>query len=196
VQEQQPLPLRNAAEPETHRSAFNLDYPNAELVLGLVYAVGTDYRPVLNYLEDEIKLSGYTPNPMHSSDWFGEHSEKLGLEVSLKVEPELDRIDTHMKAGNLIRSATRRADIFALAAATKIYSTRQGVDVEHPAAHKRIAHILISLKRPEEVETLRKVYGPGFFLIGIFAGENDRMEFLTRRKAIKPEQARALVERD
>jgi deoxycytidylate deaminase len=40
------------------------------------------------------------------------------------------------------------------------------------------------------------VYGPGFFLIGIFANENERIEYLRKRKAIQREQAEALIQRD
>ena len=39
----------------SNANRFVLDYPEAELVLGLVYAVGTDYKPVLDYLKDQIR---------------------------------------------------------------------------------------------------------------------------------------------
>lgn len=45
-----------------------LDYPQAELVFGLVYAVGTDYRPVLSFLQDQITLCGYRSTPMRASE--------------------------------------------------------------------------------------------------------------------------------
>jgi hypothetical protein len=44
-------------EPVERDSRFVLDYPEAELVFGLVFAVGTDYKPVLSYMDDCIKLS-------------------------------------------------------------------------------------------------------------------------------------------
>jgi hypothetical protein len=51
-------------------SRFVLDYPEAELVFGLVFAVGTDYKPVLSYLEDYIRLGGYVTNKLQISEWF------------------------------------------------------------------------------------------------------------------------------
>src|SRR5260370_39565512 len=105
--EQQDLPI---GRPHDAEEQFTLDYPQAELVFGLVYAVGTDYHPVLSFLQDEIALSGYRPNPMHVSEWFPETAEKLRLGLKFPEVPEYDRIDSRIKAGNAIRTATKRAD--------------------------------------------------------------------------------------
>jgi deoxycytidylate deaminase len=59
-----------------------------------------------------------------------------------------------------------------------------------------VAHIIVSLKRPEEVEALRRVYGSGFFLAGIFAGEAERRRFLTKRKGLPSGDADELISRD
>jgi deoxycytidylate deaminase len=175
---------------------FVLDYPEAELVFGLVFAVGTDYKPALDYLKDQIKLSGYAADSLQLSDWFGESIERLGFQHALPTEPEYERIASRISAGNKIRATTGRQDILALIAASKIFSTREIGEDENPIAHKRRAHILVSLKRPEEVESLRKIYGPGFFLIGIFADESERIDFLTNRKGLEKEQAASLINID
>ncbi|HEX3683808.1 MAG TPA: anti-phage dCTP deaminase [Bryobacteraceae bacterium] len=178
------------------RERLALDDPNAELVLGLVYAVGTDYKPVLEYLTDQIQLGGYAANPLRITDWFGEAAEQLGLALNLPESPEYERISLRIDAGNQMRSRIRQADMFALYAASKIFSGRESDDRGDPIAHKRMVHILASLKRPEEIETLRKIYGPGFFVISIFADESQRAEFLTNRKGLTEEQAAKLIERD
>jgi deoxycytidylate deaminase len=181
---------------ESKDSRFVLDYPDAELVFGLVYAVGTDYRPVLAYLEDQIRLGGYAADSLHVSDWFAETAERLSLDIRLLDSNEYERIASRIDAGNKIRTRTKQADIFALIASSKIFSTREMDESDNPVAHKRRAHILVSLKRPEEVESLRKIYGPGFYLIGIFADEAQRVDFLTNRKGLTHEQAESLIERD
>jgi deoxycytidylate deaminase len=188
------LPTEDDA-PETE-TQFVLDYPEAELVFGLVFAVGTDYKPVLDYLTDHIKLSAYAAQSLQLSSWFGESAERLGLHHDLPEEPEYERIASRIDAGNKIRATTRRQDIMALIAAAKIFTTRETDGDENPIAHKRRAHILVSLKRPEEVESLRKIYGPGFFLIGIFADEAERIDFLTNRKGLERKQAEKLIEID
>ncbi|HYI92076.1 MAG TPA: anti-phage dCTP deaminase [Bryobacteraceae bacterium] len=176
--------------------AFVPDYPDAELVFALVCAVGTDYKPVLEYLKDTIKLAGYAPNELKISEWFPEVADHLGLNLSLSNATEYDRISSRIEAGNIIRAETEQADVFALIAASKIYSTRERDDAKNPVAHKRNAHILVSLKRPEEVDTLRKIYGPGLFVIGIFADESQRSEYLTKRKGLDAGQANNLIQRD
>ena len=184
--------LSSAPEPD----GIVLDYPEAELVFALVYAVGTDYKPVLDYLRDKIRLASYTAQEWHVSDWFVDVGALLGVDVALSDETEYDRISSRIAAGNLIRNTTERADLFALYAASKLCHERNTDDLDNPIAHKRKAHILVSLKRPEEVETLRKIYGPGLFVIGIFSDETERFEYLTNRKGLDKDQAADLIERD
>jgi len=43
---------------------------------------------------------------------------------------------------------------------------------------------------------LRRIYGPGFFLIGVFASEQCRRDYLEVQKGLEPNQATALIERD
>lgn len=189
------MPTVDSTEPKGDQS-FTLDYPEAELVFGVVCAVGTDYRPVRDFLKDQIRLSGYAPNELHISDHLPEIAEKLNLGLTFPSAPEYARIDSRMKAGNLVRGKTEMAEFLALDGSSRIYSTRPGSESGDPAAHKRTAHLLISLKRPEEVETLRKIYGPGFFLIGIFAGEQDRTNFLVKEKGMTAGEAASLIQRD
>ena len=59
----------------------------------------------------------------------------------------------------------------------------------------RFASILLTLKRPEEVKTLRKIYGDGFFLIGVFATERERLDFLIQQNA-PMQDAINLIRRD
>lgn len=51
------------------------------------------------------------------------------------------------------------------------------------------------MKRPQEVATLRKVYGDGFFLIGVFATQQERLDYLIEKNAPKDE-AIGLIRRD
>src|ERR1019366_9223003 len=70
-----------------------------------------------------------------------------------------------------------------------------------PATHpgqmpsRELRILCFTLKRPEEVSTLRKVYGEGFFLVGVFATERERLDYLIERNAPK-DDAIALIRRD
>lgn len=194
---QQELPGIRPAEVEPGNvGLFNFEYPDAELVFGLVYAVGTDYQPVQSFLEDQVRLSDYRSYPIHISDRFSEIAKHLNLGIEVVEEPYYDRIDSRMKAGNRIREAADRADVLALEAVSRIYSTRDTEEGSEPQPNRRAAYVVVSLKRPEEVDALRKIYGPGFYLIGIFSGEAERFDYLTRRKGLTPTEAQGLIERD
>ena len=80
--------------------------------------------------------------------------------------------------------------MLALLAASEIARMRNG-----QALPNRV-HFLDSLKRPEEVETLRRIYGHGFFLIGTYAPESDRKAYLLNEKDLSSDEADKLVKRD
>lgn len=56
--------------------------------------------------------------------------------------------------------------------------------------------MLLTVKRPEEVSVLRRIYGPGFFLIGVYTPEDDRLKYVTDDNEIPEAQARKLIARD
>jgi deoxycytidylate deaminase len=178
------------------QNRFTLDYPDAELVFGVVCAVGTDYRPVVDRLINLLKRAKYAPEEFHVSSLFPEIAAKLGLELAFPDEPPYAHIDSRMRAGNAIRKRTEDCRFLALDIASRIYSTREGVDTDDPEAIPHAAHIIVSLKRKEEVDALRKIYGPGFFLIGIFASEEERRDYLNTEKGIDEPQLSELMSRD
>lgn len=60
----------------------------------------------------------------------------------------------------------------------------------------RTAQVIVSLKRPEEVEALRRIYGPGFFLIGIASTEQERVRYLKDERGIEDAEIQSLMETD
>lgn len=111
------------------------------------------------------------------------HVETRNEKLDLRLTPSAKRAlqiaaavarRTVMDAGNRIRKQTDRCDFFAMIAAARLASSRTGSDSEQPEPFSGVAHVIVSLKRPEEVETFRRVYGAGFFLIGVFATEQER----------------------
>jgi deoxycytidylate deaminase len=179
-----------------NRQQFTLDYPDAELVLGIVCAVGTDYRPVVDYLSNLLKRARYRVREHSISKFFPEITKKLGIEMDFPEGSEYHRIDSRMRAGNAIRKTTEDPGFMAVDIASRIYSTRGGVDVGEPEALPSTAHILVSLKRVEEAEILRRIYGPGFYLIGIFSSEEERRDYLETEKGIYGKDLDALISRD
>jgi len=101
-----------------------------------------------------------------------------------------------MNAGN---KACERADddrVLAVMAINDIASRRTEDEQSRPIAMERTAHIIRSLKRPEEVHLLRQVYRPGFFLIGIADDDDSQIAYLTKEIGLDKPQAERLIERD
>lgn len=180
-QEDRPIQVKNAVE--------KFDFCHSELVIGMVCAVGTDYEPIRLSLQRILARYSYSSRVIKISDLITRFSE-----TPLPDSPETLRINSRMTAGNDLCRKTKRKDVWALAAIAEI-NTRRPRDSSGSNAQPRVAHVLLSLKRPEEVATLRKVYGDGFFLVVVFATEKERLDYLIERNAPKDE-AIQLIKRD
>lgn len=171
-----------------------LDYRNTELVFGLVSPVGTDLSNIQQSLQDHFRKFKYDVKRIKLSS-FLDHLSSKTLGVVLRDSPEFDRIRTRMDAGNKLREHTRRGDYLALYAANEI-ARKRNVGEDGPEPQSRTVHVLDSLKNPEEAAALRKIYGPGFFLVAVYSPEVERIEYLRDHKNLSDSHARKLVERD
>jgi len=150
-----------------------------ELIIGIVSAVGTEYKTVTNTLIDRLQGFGYTAREVRVSACL----------PNFKGTDEYERIKHYMQAGDSLREASENNAILAAGVAKRIADSR---DRSNP---KR-AYIVNSLKHPREVEFLRKVYGDGFYLIGIHADEKRRHQYLTNDKGMTQAQADELIRID
>jgi deoxycytidylate deaminase len=164
----------------------------AELVFGFVYTVGTDAEPVIRVLEKYLKQYEYKSEEFRVS----EKLKTLDLGISFDRRSEFDRMNALMDAGN---EACRRAlddRVLAVMAINHIASRRPEDDQKRPREMERTAHLIRSLKRPEEVQLLRQVYRPGFFLIGIADDDDSQAAYLTKLIGLGDDDARQLIKRD
>lgn len=164
-------------------SPFSLD---AELVIGLVSPVGIRHEDITETLDNQLAAFGYSANQVRLSDLFEDLYAALG-EAWNPPASKGGVANYKMDAGNLLRERTKRSDILALAAA--------GMIAQRRGARRRTAHIITSLKRPEEVETLRRIYGAGFFLVSLSAPQRLRHAYFKKRLMTDAE-AQALIDKD
>ena len=160
----------------------------SELVIGLVAPVGVDLDSVQKTISDYLVQFNYKPNPIRLSALIGRID---GLQTEVIQQPEFNRIDSFMTAGNEARQLTNRGDVLAAHAVYDIYGLRED---DRPL--KSTAHILRSLKHEDEVQLLRKVYGNGFFLLGIASSQKQRLKYLTEQLGMSCEEAQYLMNRD
>lgn len=179
-------------------------YPEAELVFALVCPLGADHTSAVATLKNYLQQFGYATNTIRLSDLFGDLLVKLG-ETWAPPAATAALAKYNIDAGNSIRALTKTNDFLARIAASLIanrrveeFSRQSGVD-ESPEKWKRplprTAHLISTLKRPEEAKTLRRIYGSGFFLIGLTPSKNHRDRFFTER-GIGPSDAAELIETD
>jgi deoxycytidylate deaminase len=174
-------------------TTLSFDLPGAEFIFAIVAPVGTDTGGVVGILETALKKYQYKPTTIRISNFLDE----LDLGIPVSDQSEYLRIKTHMDAGNEACRRSGRNDFLALAASAAI-SKRRPVDEQTKKTEPLLyhAHILISLKRREEVLALRRIYGAGFLLISVFATDEERKAHLARQVGMTAKQAIELIERD
>src|SRR5712692_257226 len=178
-----------------------LDGP--ELVAGLVAAVGTDLELVCTALRDSLSAVNYKWETIRLSHLLQEIPQEPWK--SLPLTPEDERLNKHMDAGNQLRETIKRGDALALLAIGAIREVRENFMHKVNKPIPRQVYILRSLKHPDEVSTLRKIYGPGFVLLAAYSPREMRLQNLARRIAesrhlfradeCRPE-AESLIQRD
>jgi len=170
--------------------------PTPELVFGLVGPVGVDLDPIILILSRELKRFKYTSKTVRLSQqiesfFSSDHSR----------DSADDRITNLMNEGTRLRLESKRGDAVALLGIAEIQRIREE---ELDGKLAKNAFVLRSLKHPQEVETLRNVYGRGFFLISAYSPREVRVtslaERISRSAFGKGNKARAkaeeIVERD
>lgn len=165
-------PLDSATAPDNPENSLT-PRPYPELVFGLVGPVGVDLDPVIEILTRELRIPGYRAKSIRLSKqlekFFGSDYSK---------EPEHQRITSLMNEGTRLRETSGRGDAVALLGVAEIGRVRQD---EWAGSEEKNAYILRSLKHPHEVQTLRQVYGKGFFLISVYSPREVRVSALAER---------------
>jgi cytidine deaminase len=170
------------------------DHP--ELVFGLIGPVGVNLDPVISILSRNLKTLNYRAKTIRLS-----HQIEKFLGSNHGGEPEDERIINLMDEGTRIRVTSERGDAVALLGIAEIWRVR---NEELNGSFEGNAYILRSLKHPHEIETLRNVYGKGFFVISAYSPREVRVsalaEKISRSQFERDNNARAkaenIIERD
>lgn len=175
--------------------------PDDELVIGIVAALGIDLQALTAELQAVLNEFGYGSHDLHLTDAF----RAFKWPAQLVEKPFDERVWSYMDAGDTLCQKWKRKDAMAMLAVLQIGVAREEDTGNFQLPAARTAYILRSLKRPEEVELLRAVYGRRFFLIGVATDEADRFQYLEdriRQSRIRPysrkpvHSAEALAARD
>ncbi len=167
-------------------------YSTTEIIIGIVSTVGTDYKTVVSYLTERLKLHNYETDEISIS-----HSVIKKLEQpEQELDSEFKRIKAYMALGNKFRKNTKDNSILALGVASEIFHKREKDDKDGVKPKNKVAYIINSLKHPDEVERLREIYMGGFYLIGITEDENRRVKYLQDEKGMTKEEGEEIISQD
>jgi len=182
-------------------SSSLLEPIDCELIIGIVGAVGTKFSEVIQKLEEQLNLAGYVVEKLKVS--------RDVIEQIVEVESysgEFERYSAYMKAGNRARKESKQWHngqlkvgnnaILALGVAARIFEKSNNTEKAERQPKFKRAFIVDSLKRKEEVQALRSIYGDGFILVGIHENEEQRVRNLAGQDRMSIEEAKKLIERD
>jgi len=147
-----------------------------ELYFGIVRAIGTDVSVPLSELSSALQDARFEGRIRRLSDLFDSVPFMASM---IDRSSEEARYRTQMNAGDYLRGMTQRSDAAALLGVRDIREERAKTILE--ASMRGRAFVLRSLMRPEEVNTLRRIYGPQFFCIAVFSPAEQRERALARR---------------
>ncbi|MGE0490084.1 MAG: anti-phage dCTP deaminase [Vulcanimicrobiota bacterium] len=168
-----------------------------ELFFGLVGPIGTDLALLTTSLEESLKSLGYESKIIRLIELVPADEPTVRL-------PADERYRKLMKRGTDFCSSVRAADALALLSVNAIFEFRQQVwgETKKPDQEGILpplparSYIFRSIKRREEVETFRQIYGRSFFLLGAYAPHESRAKRLARliadsRREKQPEKHHA-----
>jgi len=151
----------------------------AELFIGLVAGLGTDHNLLTEILTEALVSFGYQTELIRLAQLLHNYERYK----SLPAEPADVYIKQHQQAGNEFRRITKSDDSMAVLGVGAIQEARVRVNGSKEKPIPNCAYILRSLKTPEEVKTLRSIYGTAFLLVGSSAPYDLRRRFLASRIA-------------
>jgi len=149
-----------------------------ELFFGLVGAVGSRLTQVVKTLTNSLQRVGYHVEPVRIIDSLHQIEQ---FHSTMVTGPEDQRYLTYMNAGDQFRQMTGLDDALARLAIGSVREKRKqkntaGESKDPPIS--RCAYVFHSLKHPKEIDLLRTIYGPNFYLISAYVPRETRIENL------------------
>jgi deoxycytidylate deaminase len=158
----------------------------SELVMGIIGPIGCNRKLVSELMSNIAKHYDYDLIVVPMSTAMTPY-----IEVADHKGDEYIRVTNLMKAGNELRKKANDNAIFAKLAAKEISNLRATKKKE------RTIYLVDSIKRPEEVEELKNIYGDGFYLFAVHSSEASRDRYLENQCNIAdPKKRSGLIERD
>lgn len=152
-----------------------------ELFIGLVAPLGVDLDDAMEVLKASFKGVGYETHEIRMSALLRE-VPSVAKSLPDPSATEDARIEGYMDAADKLRSDVGTGSVLVHLAMANMRDWRtQKTGSVRPVPHTAV--VFNSLKHPDEIRALRKIYGDAFFAISIFTPTKSRIEALSRRIA-------------
>lgn len=148
-----------------------IEFP--ELVFGFVSPIGTETKHAIGNFEEYLRIENYNIFTVKITDLFQELKEIILPSTPLIDSPSLDRYQSYIAYGNKIREEFNDDSALAILAISEIVKRRGSNKKE------KNAYLIDQLKRKEEVDLLRSIYGRLFFQVSIYSRRGARIEYLS-----------------
>jgi deoxycytidylate deaminase len=158
------------------------------LVFGVVAASGTPLDAFLDGFSSLLNRYDYRAVPIRLTELLLEHVAEPG---SMTWKDEGERLEALMDAGDGLRAKLQKGNAMARLAALGIAEKRRELGDGKPCAY-----IIRQLKHPDEVSTLRRIYGDRLFVLSLYSTFRERFSYLTEVRAISADVAKHLMRRD
>lgn len=166
------------------------DREGIELVFGLVGPTGVDLGMVCDELRCQLKAVGYETITVSLSELISPY-----LKINdANFNNEYARIKALMDRGTMLRERTNQPDIVGRLGIAAIRTARQEKDGHADRPLSRVAYLVRSFKRPEEVQLFRDVYGKAFALISVYSPRPARIQHLATRIGVGARHEQATAE--
>lgn len=178
------------------------DRRSFELVFALVGPIGSGCTTAYSLVSDILKNDyGYDEVYYYKlSDFITTCAHLVNPRIDVPVEAA-GRIKNLQSIGDRLRKrygssylAAKTVEKIALRREKEGFGETQAG--ERVPKQLRVAHIIDSLKHPEELDLLRSTYGEIFWSIGIFAPLSERKKRLQYRRGVQANQIEEIVLRD
>lgn len=143
-----------------------------EVFIALIAPIGVN----LNYVQEELcnalEHVSYNPQVVKLTSFLDQHPDWFDL----NYDSEFERYQKYIKAGNELCKISGRRDAMVIAGIAQIYKFNPKRPDE---ISNSTAYIFRQIKRTEEIETLRQVYGSNIVFLGCYAPRKARVKTLT-----------------
>ncbi|GGA42043.1 anti-phage dCTP deaminase [Pelagibacterium lentulum] len=161
-----------------------IDFP--EIFVGLVAPVGVDLQPTKNALVASFEAKGYQAAIIKVTEAFPFLNSHLKSETHLDNSNYHSRVESYIRFGNEVRRLFKKDEILAASSVFSIVRARRRhikeARLKEPSdIYAKRVFIIDQLKRPEEVDLLRRVYGDLFLQVSVYARRETRAKYIAQQ---------------